>query len=105
MPPVPLAASVNSRPLSSTDTLEADMVVPFCCSLLPNQVGDHRLVFSEPVSKLSATTRLVGAPRLAGASGTPEPSDAGDVVVVVVVDGGPVEVVLVGGAVVVVVLG
>jgi hypothetical protein len=88
MPPVPLAASVNPRPLAPTATLEADMVVPFCWVTLPNQVGDHRLVFIEPLANSSSRTTPVGAPRLAGASGTaPFVVPFGGVVVVVVVGG------------------
>jgi hypothetical protein len=79
---------------------------------LPNQSGDHRLVFNEPVLNSSLRTIVVGAPRLAGASGRLPLSLAAGVVVVVtgglvvvvlggVVLGGVVVAVLDGGVVVV----
>ena len=51
-------------------------------SVLPYQLGDHRVVFNDPVLNSSSRTRLVGAPRLAGASG-----DAGMLAAVDVVPG------------------
>ena len=46
------------------------MIVPFDTFPLPNQSGDHRLVFNDPVLNSSSRTMVVGAPTLAGALGT-----------------------------------
>jgi hypothetical protein len=71
--------------LAPTDTLEDNMTVPFSTCPLPNQSGDHRLVFNEPVLNSSSSTMVVGAPRLAGALGTAPLLDAVMVGMVVVV--------------------
>ena len=87
LPPLELPASVMASPLAPTETLLDDMIVPFSTLLLANHVGDHRLVFNEPVLNSSSSTMVLGAPRLAGALGTAPLLDAvmvGMVVVVVV---------------------
>ena len=119
MAPVLLLLSVNSRPLASTDTLPDSITVPFWVLPLPNQFGDQTLVLSDPEENSSSKIKLVGAWRLAGASGTfaPEPAIAAGVGVgaaatattgarkVEVVVGGTADDAVTGGAPVVVVTG
>jgi hypothetical protein len=65
------------------------MTVPFDTDPLPNQLGDHRLVFNDPVLNSSSRTMLVGAFRLAGALGSAAfVVVAGGVVTVVVMEAG-----------------
>jgi hypothetical protein len=60
---------LSSKPFASTDTFPEFITVLLVTLPLPNQSGDHRLVLSEPVLKSSSRASVVGAPRLAGASG------------------------------------
>ena len=86
------------------------MTVPFDTVPLPNQSGDHTLVFNDPESNSSSKTELVGTSKPEGLLMVGDVPDDGGVVVVVVggdvveVVGGDV-VVVVGGDVVVVVVG
>ncbi len=70
--------------MAPTDTLEDNMTVPFETCPLTHQLGDHRLVFNDPVLNSSSRTMPAGAPRLAGARGTEPRPDAVGVVAVVV---------------------
>ena len=93
-----LGVSCRANPLEPTDTLEFNMVVPLDTDPLPNQLGDHRVVFNEPALNSSSSTMVVGAFRLAGALGSAPFVVVAGGVVVVVVTGGVATVVGVVGA-------